>query len=40
MRDELEGLSEKQFKQKFSDRAFTWRGKKVLIRNLELFEED
>ncbi len=38
-RDELNGLSEKQFKEKFSDRAFTWRGKKVLIRNLELFSD-
>ncbi len=38
--DEIENLSQKQFKEKFADRAFTWRGKNVLIRNLKLFSDN
>lgn len=33
---EIEQLSENAFKQKFSNKAFTWRGKKPLIRNIKL----
>ncbi len=33
---EIETLSEKDFKLKFSNKAFTWRGKKPLIRNIKL----
>ena len=32
---DIESLSNKQFQQTFGDRAFAWRGKKVLLRNLE-----
>ena len=32
---DIESLSNKQFQQAFGDRAFAWRGKKVLLRNLE-----
>lgn len=34
------GLSQKEFKTKFSDRSFTWRGKNVVLRNLMLFKEN
>ena len=33
---EIEQLSEKAFKLEFSNKAFTWRGKKPLIRNIKL----
>lgn len=36
---DLEGLSRKQFLEKYPDRAFTWRGPAVLRRNLMLMEE-
>ncbi len=35
---DLEGLSNRQFKEKYKGYAFNWRGKSVLVRNLELFE--
>ncbi len=34
--EDLENLSEREFKKKFFDRAFTWRGKKTLLRNLKI----
>ena len=36
---DLEGLSRKQFLEKYPDRAFTWRGPEVLRRNLRLLEK-
>ena len=35
---DIENLSNKEFLKKYSDRAFTWRGKKVLIRNCGVLE--
>lgn len=35
---DISALSEKQFRQKYAGRAFIWRGKKPLLRNLKLFE--
>ena len=35
---DIENLSNKEFLQKYSDRAFTWRGKKVLLRNCGVLE--
>ena len=35
---ELEGLSNKSFKEKYNDRAFSWRGKNVLVRNLKILD--
>lgn len=35
---DFENLSNKEFKEKYQNRAFSWRGKKVLIRNLEILE--
>lgn len=35
-----EGLSNKEFKKLYKDRAFSWRGKKVLERNLKIVSED
>lgn len=37
-KSEIAGLSAKQFKRKFPDRAFTWRGSKVLLRNMDIME--
>lgn len=34
-RTDIESLSNKQFQQAFGNRAFAWRGKKVLLRNME-----
>lgn len=33
---DIEGLSNKQFKEKFENRAFSWRGKEILKRNLKI----
>ena len=32
---ELESMTNKEFKAKYGHRAFSWRGKKILIRNQE-----
>ncbi|MBO4889174.1 MAG: epoxyqueuosine reductase [Firmicutes bacterium] len=36
---DLEGLSRRQFLEKYPDRAFTWRGPEVIRRNLRLLDE-
>jgi epoxyqueuosine reductase QueG len=36
---DVENLSNREFKEKYSDYAFSWRGKNVLIRNLKIIEE-
>lgn len=36
---ELENLTNRQFKEKYGERAFAWRGKKLLLRNLALLDE-
>lgn len=35
---EIEALSNKQFSEKYKDRAFSWRGKQPLIRNWKIFK--
>ena len=37
--NELEMLTNKEFKAKYGHRAFSWRGKKILMRNQEIIEE-
>ena len=37
--EELEGLSNKAFRRKYADRAFSWRGIGPLLRNLRIKEE-
>ena len=37
-RDELDSLTNKEFKAKYGHRAFSWRGKKILMRNQEIIE--
>ncbi len=37
--EELFSISEKQFREKYKARAFTWRGKNTLLRNLNLFSK-
>ncbi len=37
--DEISGLSNREFKEKYKNRAFNWRGRNVLIRNLEIFDK-
>ncbi len=36
----LEGLSDRQFREKYKNRAFAWKGKATMMRNLTLWEED
>ena len=36
--NELETLTNKEFKAKYGNRAFSWRGKKILIRNQNIIE--
>lgn len=38
-RNQLESLSNKEFQQHFGNRAFSWRGKKILLRNMDILEE-
>lgn len=38
-KEDLEGLTNKTFKEKYPKRAFTWRGPKVILRNIALLEE-
>lgn len=33
-----EDMSNREFKRKFSDRAFSWRGKQTILRNMHLFD--
>lgn len=37
--DELDSLTNKEFKAKYGNRAFSWRGKKILMRNQNIIEE-
>lgn len=34
--NELKSMSNNEFKRKYGDRAFAWRGKNILVRNIEL----
>ena len=36
--EKTKGLTDKEFRKKYSDRAFTWRGISTLKRNIELIE--
>ena len=36
---DLEGLSDRQFREKYALRAFAWRGKATMLRNLTILEE-
>ncbi len=38
--EDIEHLSNKEFKEKYKNYAFSWRGKTVLLRNLKLYEEE
>lgn len=33
--EEIKGLSNKEFKKKYGDRAFSWRGRNIILRNFE-----
>lgn len=35
---DIQSLSNKEFKEKYGDRAFSWRGKQVIKRNLEIIK--
>ncbi len=34
-KEKIENLSNKEFKKKYASKAFSWRGKKIILRNLE-----
>jgi epoxyqueuosine reductase len=38
-RDDLDGLTDKEFRAKYHDRAFTWRGLSTVKRNIDLIHE-
>jgi len=38
--EELRGISNKGFMRRYSSRAFAWRGKKILLRNLDIINSD
>lgn len=38
-KEDLEGLSDRQFREKYAQRAFAWRGKATMLRNLTILEE-
>ena len=38
--EELEGLTQREFRQKYGDRAFAWRGVVPLRRNLALLSQE
>ena len=38
--DDIQGLSNREFKERFGKYAFSWRGKGVLNRNLTIFSEE
>lgn len=38
--EEISELSNKEFKRKYGDRAFSWRGKGIIKRNLEVIEKN
>lgn len=38
-KDELINLSNREFMEKFGERAFSWRGKNVLLRNLNILKD-
>ena len=38
--EELEGMTNKEFKAKYGHKAWAWRGKKVLLRNAEIVRKE
>lgn len=38
--DDIDGLSNREFKEKYGKYPFSWRGKSVLLRNLKIYEEE
>lgn len=37
---DLENLTNRQFREQYGSYAFSWRGKKILLRNLDLVEQN
>ncbi|TDT61157.1 tRNA epoxyqueuosine(34) reductase QueG [Fonticella tunisiensis] len=38
--DELNSISNKEFKRRYGDRAFSWRGRTIIVRNFEYLMDD
>lgn len=38
--EDLKNISNKEFKKYFGEKAFSWRGKKILLRNLDIIEDE
>ena len=34
--DEIQNISNKEFKRRYGDRAFSWRGRNIIKRNMEI----
>lgn len=37
--EELEEISNKEFMRRYRDRAFSWRGRPVILRNLQILKD-
>lgn len=38
--EEISNISNKEFKRRYGDRAFSWRGKNIIKRNMELLNKE
>ena len=38
--EEINSISNKEFKRRYGDRAFSWRGKNIIKRNMEIILEE
>lgn len=38
-KDEINSISNKEFKRRYKEKAFSWRGKKIIQRNMEILEK-
>ena len=38
-REEIHNISNKEFRRRYKERAFSWRGKKIIQRNIDILEE-
>lgn len=38
--EEIDSISNKEFKRRYGDRAFSWRGKKIIKRNMEIISKE
>ena len=37
--EEINSISNKEFKRRYNDRAFSWRGRNIIKRNMDIIKE-